>query len=64
MTISGKGLAIVDWIIGTFPLVVAIGVGLFGDPISFGTVAILLWAAVFIYMGIRAWKSSNYPRRY
>ena len=61
MTISGKGLAIADWIVGWFPLIVVIGIG---GATGLAMLIAVAWTVLFTFLGIKAWRSSNYPRRY
>ena len=64
MTISGKALALVDWWIGIFPLLVVFGIGPLEETYKLGLLVLFTWTALFTWLGIRAWRSSNYPRRY
>jgi len=62
MTVSGKVLAVMDWILAAIPLILLVGIGVGDAPLA--VLAIILWSGTFTYLGIRAWKSSYYNPRY
>lgn len=55
MTISGKWLACVDWFIAAIPPGLLIILGAYATCIM----GSLLFSAVFVWLGIRAWKSEK-----
>ncbi len=59
MTISGKALAIADWVMGYFPLLVVLTIGPLEKTIGVALIIGCTWTALFTYLGIKAWKSAR-----